>query len=732
MYEINIPAVIMNESEDIVYLADIESYALKYINPAAKKRYGLAGEGDYIGKPCYEILQNRKSPCDFCTNNILRKDKFHVWNHYNSFINRYFLLKDKLIYIDGRPTRLEICVDITENELVKQDIQNELSEEQTLVKCIDTLKNGQDIDTAIDSLLFHIGTFYKADRAYIFESDLENSVLKNTYEWCKEAVEPQIGGLQKVPIEAAGRWMKHFEKGESVLITKVDEDMDKKSIEYGLLKMQGIQCLIAAPLKNVEGDTLGFIGVDNPSVNKESVHLLSSVSNFILDDLEKRRLLAQLEKMSYVDALTGTHNRNKYIQRIHELQKNPPQKLGVAYVDINGLKIANDTYGHQYGDSLIVRAAEHLYSVFRDNVYRIGGDEFVVLCVGIDKDEFERMGEELKKIVEGDEECSLSIGVKWDVGRTDAIEQIIRADELMYTDKQSYYSSMMTVKSKRSRYSFSKELVKAINNGEYEVFLQPKVEFKTMEVIGAEALIRKVGRNGDFIAPHNFIPLFEEEEVVCHVDLFVLETICQTLKKWQDEGIRLIKIAVNFSLVTLMEPGIVDRIIYICNSYGIPPRFIMFEVYENRTNMDLGNNYMAMIEKIADEGFSIALDGFGPQYSNMSILTSIDFEELILDKRLVDNIEKSEKTRTVIKYAVDMAKALNGARPVAKNIETQQQCDLLNELMCENGQGYYFSKPIPICEFQERFMTGKQKIVFDMEKSRKISGEQGSTVNQNQ
>lgn len=691
--------VITDESDNAVYVSDPETYELIHLNRAARKMFGIALDADLTGAKCHKLLQGKDAPCEFCTNHLLSPDDFYIWDFYNPIIEQHFMLKDKLISVDGRLLRMEIATDITERAQQTQELDNRLSVESALVQCISTLKSGTDTDTAINSLLRYVGAFYNADRAYIFETDFANQVTNNTYEWCDKGVEPEIDFLQNVPVSAIDRWMEAFEKGGFIQISSVGKSLDHDSLEYQILEPQGVERLVAAPLIDSFGDIIGFIGVDNPEENFESAYLLTSISYFVVDDLEKSKMISQLEKMSYEDALTGLKNRNCYFRRLRELQSHDPASLGVVYLDINGLKRTNDTYGHSYGDALIQRAADHLKEVFHEDIYRIGGDEFVTLCIDMTEEAFHDRVDKLRELVEEDDGCSLSIGSKWDAGEINAADLIADADELMYINKQSYYQSSLA-SMPRHRAIFIKDLCRAINDGAYVVYLQPKVELKTHRIYGAEALVRRRENDGTLTSPAKFISLLESEGAIRYIDFYVLETVCKTLQKWREEGSPLLQIAVNFSRITLMEDYIVEHMLEICKEYDIDPSLITIEVTESIGKMDM-ELLKELIIEIVSAGFSISLDDFGSQYSNMAILSAIDFNELKFDRSLVKNIVGNEKSSIIMHHAISMGKMLNKTASVAEGIETEAQLDMLSNMDCDYGQGYYFSKPVSIEEFKE-------------------------------
>ena len=196
---------------------------------------------------------------------------------------------------------------------------------------------------------------HQADRAYIFEySALKNGglIANNTYEWCSEGIFPQKEVLQNLPTSYMSCWQKMFERREDVVIDNIESIRDSDLDMYSILKPQGIESLIVVPL--VLNDVIsGFIGVDNPKANRDDHSLLHSLAYFVTNEQRKRNMQSELKRMSYCDDLTGLHNRNSYISVLRKLEKNSPDSLGVAFVDLNGLKSINDQQGHDSGDKYI-------------------------------------------------------------------------------------------------------------------------------------------------------------------------------------------------------------------------------------------------------------------------------------------------------------------------------------------------------------------------------------------
>lgn len=698
--------LIVDESENIIYISDPETYEVIYLNQAMRETLDLGPDEDYTGRLCFELFQNMDAPCPFCTNSCITKEKFYTWKHFNEKLGKYFILRDKLIEIDGRNYRMEICVDITESEVHSKDLERQLSVEETLVKCIHTLSENEDMDMAIHSLLEIIGSFYMAERAFIFEYNHAERTISNTYEWHKSGLDARIQKLQDIPLDSMTQWKKNFEGEEAVYISSLNDD-DRKDFPY-ILKEFGVQRHMAAPIweensgKHDAQKTLaGFIGVDNPMRGIEQVRLLQSVAFFVSNDIYKRRMIEKLRDLSHVDALTGLGNRNYYLEKVAVLKEAGLKSLGVVFVDINGLKYANDHFGHPYGDEMIRSVARGIQRCFPEYAYRIGGDEFIALFIDGNREEFEQRLDQLRDYAENECICDFSMGVNFGSGNVNVEEQIGYSDSMMYVEKQVYYGSVLDGKRLQHK-ALARKLVRDIEAGRFEIYLQPKINLETGDMVGAEALMRREGEEGEILLPDKFISLYETEGVIQYLDCYAFEEVCKMLQQWIQSGGKPVPISVNFSRISLMGSRVVNRLAEIRERYGVPPELLVIEVTESVSQME-PRALRGLMEDFEKYQFVVSLDDYGYQYSNLAILINMNFVELKLDKSLVDDLKSNPKARIVVENSIEMCRRMNKVVSTAEGIETEEQLAILKEFHCNVGQGYFFSEPLPREVFLKKF-----------------------------
>lgn len=680
--------LIINQQNLVAYATDTDTNEIIYMTQAAASLYGFEHVQDTYGKKCYELIQGLDSVCPFCTNSKLVPGQPYHWEHYNEKLQMWFDITDILVMYEGKYCRLEIARDVTAQKEKFDRVSNRLTVEETLVDCIQTLSSEADVNAAVNRFLEIIGRFYAADRAYIFE--YRKNQIKNTFEWCAPNIKPQLDLLQEIPIEYIRDWNHKFELDGEFFITSLDRDLETDSPDYHILKDQGIESLAAAPLKK-NGQIIGFLGVDNPMESTGDLSLLRSVCSFVLEEMERRRLIQNLELFSYTDLLTGLQNRNSYIKMLDRLSHQTLRSLGVIYIDINGMKKINDSNGHKYGDRVIKKVADILKSRVENSAYRVGGDEFTVICADIGKQDFQTLTEKLIRDFDRNKEYDVSIGHTWKEGNVSADEEILKADDLMYAEKQRYYHAVLQG-DRMARAGIATELLRDIADHRFGVYYQPQICLKTGRIMGAEALVRKWSKRGTLILPDRFIPHYERERVICHLDLFVFETVCADWQNWKRQGIDT-HISSNFSRVTLMASDIVTQIKQICRKYEVPAEKITIEVTESISKLE-PQQLIDLMNQIVAEGFSVSLDDFGSKYSNLSILTTLDFNEIKFDKSLVDKLSSDAKSRIVMKNTMQICRELPMTRSLAEGIETVEQLDLLYQYHCDYGQGYYFAKPM--------------------------------------
>jgi diguanylate cyclase (GGDEF)-like protein len=317
-------------------------------------------------------------------------------------------------------------------------LSNELEIKNILLECVNSLVSEENEQSKLRHLLSVIAKFYGATCAYVVEFDKERNIANCTFEWDSIGGEYKKKYFRDKDMAEIDIWLKAFGEHDAYYVKSI-KDIEDKNI-YRVLLEQGINGIMSVPLL-IKKERIGFLSVDNPTMNVESMLLLRAVTSFVVTEIERNRYISLLENISFVDSLTGLKNRTAYdrdIAMIESDELNNKKPMGVVFADINGLKSRNDNVGHEAGDMLIQDIANLLKTHFNpSHIYRIGGDEFVILSHGKDKNKFYSRVEKLKQSC--NEDVSAAIGGKWIDEARNFQESIALADKEMYEDKTRYY-----------------------------------------------------------------------------------------------------------------------------------------------------------------------------------------------------------------------------------------------------------------------------------------------------
>lgn len=428
----------MNE---LVYVSDMDTYEVIWMNKKALDVYGHDSLDEVVGKKCYEVLQHCQNPCAVCNNQDLQPGYFKEWQYYNPVLQRHTVLKNTMVEDDGRRCRVEIALDASTQEWKNSTRCNNNENLEAIVnEGLRVALHAATPDKSLEVILEYLGEAQNGDRAYIFERN-EQGGHDNTYEWVANGVRPEKDNLQNVPYEVCSSWYRNFRENRYIMIENIENLRDSDPMLYEVLKRQDIQTLVVVPLYE-NGEVIGFFGVDNTPVERMEYasDMLQIMGHFIISTIRRRNLFKELREMSYCDQLTGIGNRHAMQHYISQIQKN--KSIGVVYGDITGLKRVNDEQGHEAGDRLIACASESMHRVFGDyGVFRIGGDEFLALCSGIEQTELEKRVERLHADME-ENSVKIAIGVVWNPEGTAGMDALLtESEQRMYEDKSAYYKA---------------------------------------------------------------------------------------------------------------------------------------------------------------------------------------------------------------------------------------------------------------------------------------------------
>jgi diguanylate cyclase (GGDEF)-like protein/PAS domain S-box-containing protein len=447
------------------------------------------------------------------------------------------------------------------------------------------------------------------------------------------------------------------------------------------------------------------------------------------DTSAARAMALQMTHSAQHDFLTGLPNRMLLNDRVSQaiiLALRHMTKVALLFLDLDGFKHINDSLGHPIGDKLLQSIGKRLVDCVRgsDTVSRQGGDEFVVLLSEVEQWEDAAIMARriLQAVVEAhfidqhDLHVTASIGVSvYPDDGMDAETLIKNADTAMYQAKENGRQSYQFFKPAMNaraveRQSIEESLRRALERQEFTLHYQPKINLRTGEITGAEALIRWTHPIRGPVSPAQFIPVAEECGLILPIGNWVLREACKQARAWLEAGLPLATMAVNISAMEFRDANFLEGIFTICKDTGLDPRSLELELTES-VLMKRAEAAASVLQTLRTSGVRVAVDDFGTGYSSLSYLRKFPIDALKIDQSFVRQITTTPDETTIVAAIISMARSL-GLRVVAEGVETQEELAFLRANQCDEAQGYYFSRPVVAQEFARLLETGIPETVL--------------------
>lgn len=430
-----------------------------------------------------------------------------------------------------------------------------------------------------------------------------------------------------------------------------------------------------------------------------------------IDITERKAAEEQIRSLAYYDTLTGLPNRILLQDRLAQALAGASRhqdKVALLFLDLDRFKVINDSLGHSVGDLLLRQVAERLKRQTReqDTVSRLGGDEFVVVLSGVKQiadsaitaerimnamtSEFVIQGHSLNV------SCSLGISIFPDDGRDEDI-LVKHADAAMYCAKENgrnnfqFFTHNMNANIVQ-RLTLENSMRLALQKKEFFLMYQPQLDITTGEISGVEALIRWEHPKLGLVAPNEFIPIAENSGLIIPIGEWVLHTACAQARKWQEEGLSAVPVAVNVSAMQFRHQGFLDLVRRVLQETNLPPQYLELELTESLilSNADM---MLSRLKELKEMGVRLAIDDFGTGYSSFSYLRHFRAHKLKIDRSFVRDVCLNSDDAAITGAIISVAKSLN-LKVIAEGVETKEQISFFREHNCDEIQGYYFSKPL--------------------------------------
>lgn len=469
-----------------------------------------------------------------------------------------------------------------------------------------------------------------------------------------------------------------------------------------------------------DGTTKWVFGQTVPRLNEEGQ--LVQLFGMLIDITSEMEMHEQLAYFATHDTLTGLPNQRSLYKRLDQLCSGKShQNFALLYLDLDRFKIINDSLGYQIGDLVLQETSKRMQSAITEDCYltRISSNDFVILVTDYpDKETVFKLSEDIihaiekTLIVDGyDLHVTTSIGVSFSPEDGDSkLTLIENAHAALYHAKQmgknnfQLYSFSRDITSFK-KYILEKDMRKAIEHDEFEVYYQPRVNPDSGVIKGAEALVRWNHEEWGLVSPGEFIPLAEENHLIIQIGDWVIKNVCESLQMWKNKGLALRPVSINISPIRFLRQGLVGFVKEQLDKYQISAKYLEFEITESSLikNEEMVINTLSGLREL---GCSIAIDDFGTGYASLSYLREFHANTIKIDQLFIRNIEDGNtKDATIISSILHLAKGLE-MKVVAEGVEEYTQLDFLKQKECDEIQGFLYSKPIPLKIFEQMLETG--------------------------
>lgn len=452
---------------------------------------------------------------------------------------------------------------------------------------------------------------------------------------------------------------------------------------------------------------------------------------FAQDIQEVRDYEVKLYQLQNYDSLTKLPNRHLLYQQLEKAKAaavKRERQFGILYLDLDGFKVVNDTFGHRVGDQLILEVAERIKQKIpaRSFLYRLGGDEFVIVTENVQSiDELEEIaatinatGAQPYPVSDMEMLITSSIGIACYPAHGEDVDTLLKnADAAMYRAKANahngyrVYQPSMT-EGYNAYLTLGGGLRKAIEENQFELFYQPKIRSSDEFTVGAEALLRWHHPEWGMIPPDQFIPIAEESGLILPLGEWVIRRACQQLAEWRDQGLPAINLSVNLSGRQFLQPNLVEVVQQILDETGVDPQYLELELTESMLMSD-AHETIEKLHSFREMGLTLSIDDFGTGYSSLAYLKKFPIQALKIDRSFIQDLGIDGDDDAIVKATIAMAQSLN-LKVIAEGVENRQQMSLLTGYQCQEVQGYLFAKPMNNQDFTDylnRFELDKSKAI---------------------
>ncbi|MDE7264120.1 MAG: EAL domain-containing protein [Anaeroplasmataceae bacterium] len=686
--------------QDAIVIIELDTLKIVWMNQAGISRFGQINADER----CFEYLYGVKAPCAHCKKEEYSKNFSKLRNqglpNYSEDHTIFYIYKNKkvLTEIDGKKYMIVTFYD--EEKPEKESGTNFEGKQlyETLLSEVNRINLSKPILEQMQEMICIIKKLFEARKVSIRE-------YRNSEE-IKEPIIVQDEDFQGVQdyaflsnvIEQEPKY-KHQLQTNHFIELSLQELITKFPNEFSQFKTSSYMNYLIM-VWNID-DYWYHLIIENYKLSYKDKGIYDVMHNYLSFILRSFIYHRALYNLGNKDLLTGLSSRNKYNVDITERYTKIHKNLGVAFIDLDRLKEVNDSFGHEVGDKLLRSTADILTSAFTTGeIYRIGGDEFVVICTDSSKKEFEESLQKFEKDATT-AEIFYSCGYCYQNNHTSITDLITKAEKKMYASKREHHCENVINSEQKA---FIDKFYEDVHKGNYFIVLQPKFNPQTGKLEGAEALIRGYNPLHEVIYPHTFIPSFEKYNCMDVLDYYMIEEICKLQKHIIEHQKTTIPISINISKNSLFLNSLEEDIIKLVNQYDIPRNVIHLELAEklNITTEELEH----FSNKLNLQGIKLELADFGLHFYNLGFLSDDVFSIVKIASSIVNKLAHDSVSMRIMEFIIKECHEKN-VIVLAEGVESEEELEAIKKIKVDLAQGFYFEKPMQIKEFLGKYIYKK-------------------------
>ena len=575
-------------------------------------------------------------------------------------------------------------------------------EKDVAMECMGVMLKLENVDNALQEVLSILGRYYSADRLYILALTENGRTVTMLYEWMGEGKYSIQHSITGKPTERFPVISKYAKSTSPVILSA-----NKNTEEGKRLSGKNVWQYAIFPMGRVNHSNQ-LLCVENPRNDITNRTALLETLIPYLNSMSKR-LGATGKADTPIDRYFALQNLNAYLEQVYSINSDTCSCLGVLAVDIPDFSAMKDQLGYEYGQSLLLCISEAMIHVFGIRMlFHTKEAELIALCPDITYETFLIRCTRVRQLIGRKYSGKFRDGCTWADKCFNGQNLVNKARAIMKCS--GYYGPGWGGLGKQengAEKTVREDMLPDVGEeGRFTIYLQPKIDMRTGKLMGAEALVRILDKNGDLVPHARIIEDMEKEGTIQKLDYFVFNKMLETLNRWQERGYAPITVSSNFSRNTLLNPSSLASVLAILSHYpGIPQDLIELEITETAGDFE-NNTFSELIRRFSSYGLQFSLDDFGSSYSNMSMLANLHFHSVKLDRSMISNILTNSVSMMMVKNIIKICDSC-GMACIAEGVETELQANALLDNGCRHAQGYYYGRPMPVHEFERKYFNYK-------------------------